>query len=347
MVSSDAGHTVLIKGLRDKRMKSTEHKEMDEFPTISEESSNSDELLQDSGTEERASMDFLNPDHMAVIGHAIGQSKSCEMSVVGQSISDDPRTKNSNGIKPVYRPVIEIDTDSDSSDQDSEYDCKPVQRAGKPVCKGDNTLVRGELTHDISKLIPKTVTENYDDEVIVVDDSDFMDDVQANRDLQLAIEKSIQDQINLVSDNSEESVNKMGVSKKRLLKSKDILEKQISNKSILSDASYEQVDMDTDRQNGTDDKLHKSGTKDIFTKQISNVSNLSSEIDIPNDNTQKAERISSKRRSSELSDKESEPKRKKTGSLAEGHNGILNKETMATLSGDESSESDGKVIQIL
>ena len=345
MVSSDAGHTVLIKGLRDKRMKSTEHKEMDEFPTISEESSNSDELLQDSGTEERASMDFLNPDHMAVIGHAIGQSKSCDMSVVGQSISDDPRTKNSNGIKPVYRPVIEIDTDSDSSDEDSECDCKPVQRAGKPVCKGDNTLVRGELTHDNSKLIPKTVTENYDDEVIVVDDSDFMDDVQANRDLQLAIEKSIQDQINLVSDNFKESGKETGLSKKRSSKSKDIFEKQTSNKSILSDASYEQVDMDTDKQNETDNKLHKSGTKDIFKKQVSNISNFSSESDIPNDsNTKKAERISIKRRSSELSDKESEPKRKKTGSLAKGHNGILNKEAMARLSGDESSESDGKVI---
>ena len=352
VVSSDAGHSVLIKGLRDKRKKSGEQKETESFPTISEESSNSDELLQDSGTDERTSMDFLNPDQLTVIGHAIGQPGPCDKAVIGQSRSDDMKTKNRNGIKPVYRPAIEVDTDTDSSDEDTEYDAEPVQRAGKrtsePVYKGrgDNTLVRGELAHDLRNLIPKTVNEDYDNEVIIVDDSDLMDDVQANRDLQLAIEKSLQDQINLVSDNSADFFKGTSKTQKQGSKSKSIFDKQISNRSILSDDPDQQIDKDLDKQNGTDNKLLTATTRDIFKKQISNVSNFSNESDTPSEDKIKEVEFNSKgiplkRRSSELSDEGSEPKRKRIGSLSEGHNGVGEKEAVATLLGDESSESDG------
>ena len=365
VVSSDAGHSVLIKGLRDKRKKSGEQKETESFPTISEESSNSDELLQDSGTDERTSMDFLKFDQLTVIGHAIGQSGPCDKAVIGQSRSDDMKTKNRNGktcndsIKPVFRPVIEIDTDSDSSDEDTEYDAEPVKRPGKqtlePICKGkgDNTLVRGELAYYVRNLIPKTVNEDYDNDVIVVDDSDLMDDVQANRDLQLAIEKSLQDQINLVSDNSADFVKETRKTKKQGSKSKSIFDKQISNRSILTDDSNEQIGIDLDKQNGIDNKLLKATTRDIFKKQISNISNFSNESDTPNEDKimevhveSNSKGIPLKRRSSELPDEGSESKRKRIGSFDDKHNDVGEKQAVPTISGDDSSESDGNLNEL-
>ena len=381
VISSDASHSVLIKGLRDKRKKSREQKETESYPTISEESSNSDELLHDSGTDERANMDFLNPDQLTVIGKAIGQNRSGD--IIGQSRSGDMKiSKNSlNGnlddrgtpcesknrneseacdvnIKPVYRPVIEIDTDSDSSDEDTEYAAEPVQNTGKftsePVCKarGDNNLVRGELTNDVLNLIPKTVYENIDSEVIILDDSDVMGDIQANRDLQLAIEKSIQDQMNLVAESSVNLSKETGQSKKQSSKQKSIFDKQISNRSAFSDDwnnSGEQMDLNTDKESGNDNKDLKGTTRDIFKKQKSNISNFSDESDKTHEDSIRekkddANKIPLKRRSSELSDGESEPKRKRLEGLAQESQGENGKEeVVTTLSGNDSSESEGNL----
>ena len=352
VLSEDASHSILIKGLRGKKQKENEDKKFkniaSEFAAISEESSNSDELMQDSGSEDRAGMDFQQPNELAVIGKAIiGQARSGNKGIADEDIhsgfnekrfSSQNTNKNNSGVasvsgssKPVYRPVIEIDTDSDSSDEDSDYTQEPVQSAS-----------------DKMKLIPKTVNETIDDEVIVIDDSDLMDDVQANRDLQLAIEKSIQDQINLVAHGpTKVEAEKEAKPVQDTLKAKNIFSKQISNRSVLSDdgsKSDEQSALDTGQGLDNNKKI-KGKSKSIFEKQISNISDFSSGSDlgmapIIEEDMPKAKEngVSLKRSASEIVDEKVEIKRpRKDISQAKADENFKNGEA-ATLS----SDSEGK-----
>ena len=299
VISDDTSHSVLIKGLRDKKQKENEDRKSKKsktmaanFPLVSEESSNSDELMQDSGSDERANMDFQNPDQLSVIGKAIiNPFSSPDLRIPGKDINpdfgseSDSQNRNNNRItsagsdsvvcnKPIFRPVIEIDTDSDSSEEDSDNDARPIQS------KLDNSKkpVKSAVSDDVIKLIPTTVSETSDDDIVIIDDSELMDDVQANRDLQLAIEKSIKDQMNLTATTTARGVTKGA---KSSVKSKSIFQKQISNRSVLSDEgtkSDEQDDKILDVRER--DKATRQTSRNIFQKQISNVSNFTDDEDI-------------------------------------------------------------------
>ena len=276
VISEDASHSVLIKGLRDTKQKDDDSDKKRkslraEFTAISEESSNPDDLMLDSGSDERGDMDFRNPDQLSVIGKAIiDPNVSYHSDKPGKSTDFRRTDQNSNnnkfvttssesvvGDKAIFRPVIEIDTDSDSSSEDDSYQ----DSSKKPVKHTANAAVM--------KLIPRTVNETSDDEVMIIDDSELMDDVQANRDLQLAIEKSLQDQIKTTS-----TALTGGLSKtvRTSGKSKSIFQKQISNRSIVSDEGSKS---DEQNESVAARRSIKDSSKSIFQKQISNQSIVS------------------------------------------------------------------------
>ena len=281
VISEDASHSVLIKGLRDTKQKEDDSDKKRkllraEFPAISEESSNSDELMLDSGSDERGDMDFRNPDQLSVIGKAIIDPNVSYHSDKPGKNSDFRRTdQNANnnkfvttssdsvvGDKPIFRPVIEIDTDSDSSSEDDSFQ----DSSKKPVKHTANAKAM--------KLIPRTVNENSDDEVMIIDDSELMDDVQANRDLQLAIEKSLQDQIKTTSTALTGGLSKSG---RTSGKSKSIFQKQISNRSVVSDEGSKFDEQNESVAAMSTRRSIKDSSKSIFQKQISNRSIVSDE----------------------------------------------------------------------
>ena len=283
VISEDASHSVLIKGLRDTKQKDDDSDKKRkslraEFPAISEESSNSDELMLDSGSDERGDIDFRNPDQLSVIGKAIidpNVAYHCDKLGKNSDFRRTDQNANNNkfvttscdsvaGDKAIFRPVIEIDTDSDSSSEDDSFQDSSILK--KPAKHSANAKAM--------KLIPRTVNENSDEEIMIIDDSELMDDVQANRDLQLAIEKSLQDQIKTTSTALTGGLSK---SVRSSGKSKSIFQKQISNRSIVSDEGSKSDEQNESVTAIATRRSIKDTSKSIFQKQISNISNVSDE----------------------------------------------------------------------